>query len=58
MRILARRHPALCRRFVFITGDLLSRETREFLEQSNVIRLSKPFALEEVRRVVQRALRS
>jgi len=56
-REVARRHPHLCQRFIFITGDLLSRETREFLEQVPAPNLTKPFALEEVRRVVQRAFR-
>ncbi len=55
-REVQRRQPELCRRFVFITGDILSRETREFLEETGVTRVSKPISLEEVRRVVQRAL--
>jgi PAS domain S-box-containing protein len=53
-----RRHPGLRRRFVFITGDLLSRETKEFLEQTGAPHFSKPVALEDVRRAVQRALRA
>jgi hypothetical protein len=55
-RELERRHPALCRRFVFLTGDSLSRETREFAETSGVPSVSNPFALEEIRQVVQRIL--
>ncbi len=57
-REVERRHPDLCRRFVFVTGDLLSQESRAFLEQAGVPNLTKPFALEEVRRAVQRALRA
>lgn len=57
-RKLERCHPALCRSFIFLTRDSLSRETREFLETSGVPGVSKPFALEEIRQVVQRILRA
>ena len=57
-REVARRHPELRQRFVFLTGDLLSPETLEFLEEARVPYLHKPFDLTEVRGVVQRALRA
>ncbi|MGH7267547.1 MAG: hybrid sensor histidine kinase/response regulator [Candidatus Rokuibacteriota bacterium] len=50
------RDPDLARRFVFLTGDGLTPETRQFLEQSRRPSLSKPFAPADVRRVLQRAL--
>jgi len=53
-RELARRHPAMARRFVFVTGDALTPETQHFLEQTGLPTVSKPFDAEEVRRVVQR----
>jgi len=54
-RTLAARQPQLCRRFIFLTGDTLSPETRMFLERAGVPRLAKPFTAAEVRRVVERA---
>jgi two-component system NtrC family sensor kinase len=53
---LQRRDPRLCRRLVFLTGDVLSPRITEFLERTGAASLSKPFALEEVRQVVQSAL--
>jgi CheY-like chemotaxis protein len=55
-RALEREQPELCRRFVFLTGDTLSPETRAFLEQTEASSLAKPFALAEVRQAVRRAL--
>jgi CheY-like chemotaxis protein len=48
--------PHLLRRMIFLTGDTLSSEAREFLEEAGVSRLNKPFRAAEVRRAVQRAL--
>jgi hypothetical protein len=48
--------PALQRRFVFLTGDTLSPEAREFLEGTRVPSLTKPFTAEDVRRVVREAV--
>jgi two-component system NtrC family sensor kinase len=45
-------------RFVFITGDTLSPDTRKFLEDSGVPTLSKPFDGDVVRSVVRDALRA
>jgi PAS domain S-box-containing protein len=55
-RALEERHPHLLQRIIFLTGDTLSPGTREFLEQTGVPCLSKPFALSDVRDIVQRAL--
>ena len=49
----ARRHPGLAGRFIFLTGDVLSREKREFLERAGAPYLTKPCDLAEVRRLVQ-----
>jgi CheY-like chemotaxis protein len=51
----ARRHPELEGRFVFLTGDVLSREKREFLERTGAPYLTKPCDLADVRRLIQRA---
>ena len=52
-RALERRLPDLCRRFVLMTGDVLSAEIQTFLEQTGVPGLSKPFDRGQVRRVIQ-----
>jgi DNA-binding response OmpR family regulator len=46
----------LRRRIIFVTGDILSREKREFLERTGAPYLLKPFDLREVRQVVHRML--
>jgi signal transduction histidine kinase len=51
-----RRFPRLRRRIVFVTGDILSREKREFLERTGAPYLTKPFDLREVRQLVHRML--
>ncbi len=53
---IERRHPGLHRRIVFITGDILSRQKREFLERTGAPHLLKPFDLREVRQLVHRML--
>src|SRR5919108_564287 len=57
-RELEERYPQLRRRVVFLTGDTLSPEAREFLEKVDVARLSKPFRAAEVRWVVHQALQA
>jgi PAS domain S-box-containing protein len=57
-RELEGRLPHLLPRVIFLTGDTLSPEAREFLEQAGVIRLNKPFRAAEVRRIVRRALQA
>ncbi|HYS17597.1 MAG TPA: response regulator [Candidatus Binatia bacterium] len=51
-----RRFPGLRRRIIFVTGDILSREKREFLERTGAPHLLKPFDLREVRQTVHRML--
>ncbi len=57
-RALERRFPQLCRRLIFVTGDLLDPEKRSFLASTGAPCLEKPFDLDEVRRVVDRLLAS
>ena len=57
-RELERRDPRLLRRMIFLTGDTLSPVTREFLEKTEAPCLSKPFALSDVRDIVQRVLQT
>ena len=56
-REVARCHPDLVRRVVFLTGDVLSPEATAFLEQAGAPTVGKPFALEELRGAIQRVLR-
>lgn len=44
--------PALARRIVFVTGDMLSADIAEFLRESGQPCLEKPFSPEDVRRAV------
>jgi len=53
---LRQQHPHLLRRVIFLTGDTLSEEARSFLEQTEVLRLSKLFYAVEVRQLVQKVL--
>jgi CheY-like chemotaxis protein len=55
---LEKRYPQLQQRVIFLTGDTLSPEAREFLEKVGVARLSKPFRAAEVRWVVHQALQA
>jgi CheY-like chemotaxis protein len=53
---MERRYPALQRRIIFVTGDVLDAEKQRFLESTGVPILTKPFDLSEVLRVVRRRL--
>ena len=46
------RFPGLRHRILFLTGDVLSREKRAFLEATGAPVLTKPCDLDEVRRTV------
>jgi two-component system NtrC family sensor kinase len=50
---LEEQYPDLQQRFVFLTGDTVSRETMAFFEQTGVRWLTKPFRAAEVRRAIQ-----
>jgi CheY-like chemotaxis protein len=53
---LARVHPRLRERIIFLTGDVMSREKLEFLERTGAPYLTKPCDLDEIRRTVRRVL--
>jgi len=48
--------PGLCRRIVFITGDVINEPMRQFLEMEKLPCLTKPFALPELRAAIQTVL--
>jgi CheY-like chemotaxis protein len=45
--------PELTRRIVFVTGDVVSPETRRFLDETCVPYLEKPFTIDEFQTVVR-----
>jgi CheY-like chemotaxis protein/nitrogen-specific signal transduction histidine kinase len=51
-----RRFPALAKRIIFLTGDVLNREKVEFLERTGAPHIFKPFDVREVRALVHRML--
>ena len=55
-RWLERERPQLTRRIVFMTGDTLSPQTREFLDASGAPTVEKPFDADVVRRLVAHIL--
>jgi signal transduction histidine kinase len=46
-------NPGLCQRFVFVTGDVINEQMREFLEGENRPCLAKPFTFEELRDAIK-----
>jgi signal transduction histidine kinase len=55
-RELTQRLPMLARRVVFVTGDVIDREKRAWLESTGCLCLAKPFDVNDVRRAVHRVL--
>ncbi len=53
---LARSFPRLRERIIFLTGDVLSREKREFLERCGAPFLTKPCDLRELHRLLEEVL--
>jgi hypothetical protein len=43
-------------RIVFLTGDMLNPETRDFLKRSGAVSLPKPFRVLDILHVIHRAL--
>ncbi|MHB0857935.1 MAG: response regulator, partial [Anaerolineae bacterium] len=49
--------PEMAARMVFTTGDTMSANTHGFLEKVNLPHVSKPFAINELRRAMMQVLR-
>jgi two-component system NtrC family sensor kinase len=49
-------NPEMSRRLIFITGDMVNKNTQEFLQSRDKICLSKPFTLVEFRSAISRVL--
>jgi len=48
--------PALTRRVMFITGDVMEGTTREFLEKAKAAHITKPLDIEALKKMINRAL--
>ncbi|HXC35653.1 MAG TPA: ATP-binding protein [Candidatus Acidoferrales bacterium] len=48
--------PDLCRRIIFITGDVINEQMRDFLKTENRPCLGKPFALDDLRTTIKTTL--
>ena len=57
-REVARHHPQMIRRMIFVTGDTLGPESAEFLRRSAAPTFGKPFEPDDVRRVIDQVLRA
>jgi CheY-like chemotaxis protein/nitrogen-specific signal transduction histidine kinase len=53
---IEQRFPALAKRIIFLTGDVLNREKLAFLERTRAPHILKPFDVREVRALVHRML--
>ncbi len=51
------KHPQLGRRVIFTTGDVMGGDTQDFLERAARLFLPKPFTPDELRAIVQKALK-
>ncbi|MBN2224883.1 MAG: PAS domain S-box protein [Deltaproteobacteria bacterium] len=47
-RYAADKHPKLAKRMLFVTGDILSKETRSFLTTTDCVYIEKPFRLNDM----------
>lgn len=52
-REVARRRPEIASRFVFMTGGAFTPRAREFLKQTSLVCLEKPFELHQIRDLVK-----
>jgi DNA-binding response OmpR family regulator len=54
---IVKRHPDLATGIIFTTGDILDENIERFLKKSGRFILPKPFTLEELKTIVEKALR-
>ncbi len=55
-RALVRSKNPLQHKFLFVTGDVLASQTRDFLEKSRIPYVAKPFRVDELMEKVRRVL--
>ena len=56
--LVAQKRPALARRIIFLTGDVVNEETREFLESIGNPHIAKPFNLSSVQKAVAETMQA
>ena len=56
-RALEQRHPHMVPRMIFVTGSALDPANEEFLSQTRVSWLAKPFSISDLHKFTQKALR-
>ncbi len=56
-RWIDKKHPELLNGVIFTTGDLISKDTKSFIEQAGRPFLPKPFTLSELKTMVRETLR-
>lgn len=57
-RVIESKHDALLGRIVFVTGSALDPSNEQFLEETRVPWLSKPFTIADLHKLTQRVLRT
>ncbi len=53
---LKEKHPQLASRVIFTSGDVVGRETQNFLEQATRLFLPKPFTPDELKTIIRETL--
>lgn len=53
---LEAKHPELLRKVIFTTGDVMNRDTLDFLEKNKAPFLEKPFSPDELRSIIQQVM--
>jgi CheY-like chemotaxis protein len=56
-QVVRERFPEMAPRIVFLTGDTLNQDTRDFLQSTGNAYLTKPFKLEDVKEAIEQARR-
>ena len=56
-RLAVARKPEMAKRFIFLSGDVVSEDTHSFLESVGTLHLAKPFQLTNVEQAVAQVLR-
>jgi CheY-like chemotaxis protein len=56
-RVIESKHKALLPRVIFVTGSALEPSNEQFLEETHVPWLSKPFKMSDLHQLTQRVLR-
>ena len=50
-------NPGLCKRMIFVTGDVINERMQQFLEAEDRPCLSKPFVISELRAAIRGVLK-